>query len=362
MRLRSIDATPLVIPFTTRFAHASASRSETASLWVTVTTDDGVTGQGESCPRPYVTGESVESAGAFVARHRDDLTASVRDLASLDAWAAAHAAEIDAAPAGWCAVELAMLDALGRATGAPLESVLGLPALAGPFRYTAVIGDGDLAHFEQQWARYRAVGFRDVKLKVSGDLDRDAPKLAALAAPGDVRVRLDANNLWRDVDTALAYLTALPAPVFALEEPLAPGDVTSLAIIAARIDTPIILDESATRVAHLRGLPGPPASWIVNVRVSKMGGVQRALDVVRAACAAGHRVIVGAQVGETSLLTRAALPVAEAAGPALVAMEGGFGTLLLTRDVCDPPLMFGAGGRLVVADHPRLARPGLGIA
>ena len=90
--------------------------------------------------------------------------------------------------------------------------------------------------------------------------------------------------------------------------------------------------------------------------------MQRALDVVRAACAAGHRVIVGAQVGETSLLTRAALPVAEAAGPALVAMEGGFGTLLLTRDVCDPPLMFGAGGRLVVADHPRLARPGLGIA
>ena len=50
MRLRAIDATPLVIPFTTRFAHASASRSETASLWVTVTTDDGVTGQGESCP------------------------------------------------------------------------------------------------------------------------------------------------------------------------------------------------------------------------------------------------------------------------------------------------------------------------
>ena len=165
-----------------------------------------------------------------------------------------------------------------------------------------------------------------------------------------------------DPEAALAYLTALPRPIFALEEPLAPGAFAALAGVAARLDTPIVLDESATRVAHLRDLPGPPDRWIVNVRVSKMGGVRRAVAVVRAARAAGHRVIVGAQVGETSLLTRAALPVAAAAGPALVAMEGAFGTLLLARDVCDPPLMFGAGGRLVVADHPRLASPGLGVA
>lgn len=362
MRLASIDAGPLVIPFTTRFSHASATRAETASLWVTATTRDAVTGQGESCPRPYVTGESVESASAFVATHRDDLMASVGDLASLTAWEVAHAAAIDAAPAAWCAVELAILDVLGRTAGVALETLLGLPPLAGPFRYTAVIGDGDLAHFERQWARYRAAGFRDVKLKVSGDRARDLPKLAALAAHEKVRVRLDANNLWPDARTALDYLAALPAPVFAVEEPVAAGDVDALAEVAAQTGTPIVLDESATREEHLRRLPGPADRWIVNVRVSKMGGVRRALRVVRAAVDGGHRVIVGAQVGETSLLTRAALPVAEAAGTALVAMEGAFGTLLLARDVCDPPLMFGAGGLLMLPDHPRLASPGLGIA
>ena len=72
-------------------------------------------------------------------------------------------------------------------------------------------------------------------------------------------------------------------------------------------------------------------------------------------------MIVGAQVGETSLLTRAALTVAQAAGSALFAQEGAFGTFLLTRDVCEPPLMFGAGGVLHVADHPRLTQPGFGI-
>ena len=66
-------------------------------------------------------------------------------------------------------------------------------------------------------------------------------------------------------------------------------------------------------------------------------------------------MIVGAQVGETSLLTRAALTVARAAGDLLVGQEGAFGTLLLERDVCDPPLMFGKAGVLDIADYPSLA-------
>jgi hypothetical protein len=44
-----------------------------------------------------------------------------------------------------------------------------------------------------------------------------------------------------------------------------------------------------------------------------------------------------------------------------VAQEGAFGTFLLTHDVCDPPLMFGAGGVLDVASYPPLQQPGLGI-
>jgi L-Ala-D/L-Glu epimerase len=55
------------------------------------------------------------------------------------------------------------------------------------------------------------------------------------------------------------------------------------------------------------------------------------------------------------------LTIAHAAGDALVAPEGAFGTFLLERDVYDPPLMFGAGGVLDVSAHPMLTRPGLGV-
>jgi L-Ala-D/L-Glu epimerase len=361
MRLESLRFSAPVIPFTTRFRHASAERSETSTVWVTAHTHDGVVGHGESCPRPYVTGETVASAQAFVERLGRDVAADVTSLDTLRAFADAHSAAIDDAPAAWCAIELAVLDTLGQSNGLPLEALLGLPALSGSFAYTAVLGDSEPAIFEQQVTRYLAVGFRDVKLKVSGDAGRDYPRLARLAAVPGVRIRIDANNLWSDIDAAATYVRNAPASLHAVEEPLGPRRVADMATLVDETGVPVVLDESVTRVADLVALGSAPHRWLINVRVSKMGGVLRALDVVAEAGRAGIPVIVGAQVGETSLLTRAALPVAAAAGPNLRGQEGAFGTHLLERDVCDPPLMFGQGGRLDVADHARLARSGLGI-
>ena len=143
-------------------------------------------------------------------------------------------------------------------------------------------------------------------------------------------------------------------------EPLPRHQYDALACLAAELGCPIVLDESLTRVGQLTELAAPSSQWIVNIRVSKMGGLLRSLAVVEAARATGVGVIVGAQVGETSLLTRAGLTVAAAAGGALVAQEGAFGTHLLAEDLCDPPLMFGAGGVLEVSATPSLAASGLG--
>jgi L-alanine-DL-glutamate epimerase-like enolase superfamily enzyme len=361
--LESLAIEPLVIPFTTGFAHAAATRGETSSVVVTATAHGGVTGVGEGCPRPYVTGESIDSALAFFAEHRPSLL-EVGTVDGLRGWMGAHRAAIDANPAAWCAIELALLDAFGHAAAMPLEALVGVAPLDGAFRYSAVLGDMSPEAFGATAAQYHAVGMHDLKVKLSGDLARDRAKLATLAAiAAPLRIRVDANALWPEADAAVAFLRALETPLTAVEEPLAPaGRLGGLAAVADALELPVILDESLARADAIAALRPPATRWIVNVRVSKMGGVLRSLAVVEAARAAGVRVIVGAQVGETSRLTRAALAVAQAARDVLVAQEGAFGTRLLTRDVCDPPLMFGAGGRLTVADHPRLLAPGLGMA
>ena len=335
----------LTIPFRQRFSHASASRDATASVWVTATTRAGHTGYGEACPREYVTGETLASARAFFDTVRTEVLAAIHDAATLRAWISANAGRIDTAPAAWCAIELAVIDALARDAGQTAEAWLMLPETSGEFRYSAVLGDAPPDAFAATFARYHAMGFSDYKLKLSGDLARDRTKLTVLANPVVVRLRLDANNLWGDADAAIAYLKALAAPAFAIEEPLAVAQTDELPRVARALDLAVILDESLTRADQLATLDSS-VRWIANLRISKLGGVVRSLAVLAAAQAHGIGVIVGAQVGETSLLTRASLTVARAAGESLLAQEGAFGTQLLQGDVCAPSLMFGVGGRL----------------
>ena len=92
-----------------------------------------------------------------------------------------------------------------------------------------------------------------------------------------------------------------------------------------------------------------------------MGGLLRSLAVLGAAHAAGISIIVGAQVGETSVLTRAGLVVARAAAGGLFAQEGAFGTHLLQTDVAHPPLMFGPAGVLDADAYGLSGRVGWGL-
>ena len=362
-RIRSLDLRRLHIPFTVAFRHASAERSETSSLWAQAVSQSGTTGCGESCPRSYVTGETLDTAEAFLSRHEAAVCSEIVDLASLRSWMASNARELDANPAAWCAIELALLDVLAKDDGQTVEAFLSLPDLQGRFFYTAVFGDASQQVFQATADQYRRLGFTDFKLKLSGDLDRDRAKLAIMRRwePRSVRVRVDANNLWGDAAEAISFLRALDYPFFAIEEPLGPNQYEELVRVADALDCKIILDESFLRIGQLAMLRRTPARWLVNLRVSKMGGLLRSLAVVEAARQSRIGLVVGAQVGETSLLTRAALTVARAAGDALVAQEGAFGTRLLAHDVCDPPLMFGDGGVLDVATFPWLRRPGLGL-
>lgn len=343
LRLRELR-----IPFRASFRHAAAERAETSSLLVEARTADHI-GYGESCPRPYVTAETIETARQFFTRHEPGLRGQITDLETLEQWSEKHRLEIDRNPAAWCALELALLDGLARERAVTVEALLGLPPLRSTFRYSAVVGDGSSQVFQAIAERYRAYGLSDFKIKLGGDFTRDREKVELLRGwpAQSVRVRADANNLWRTADEAIEFLRLLQYPFYAIEEPVQVNAYEDLARVSATLQAGVILDESFLRIEQLADLARlHDTPWIVNVRVSKMGGLLRSLRVVQAAAAAGIGVVVGAQVGETSLLTRAALIVAQAAGPGLIAQEGAFGTFLLERDPATPSLMFGEAGRL----------------
>ncbi len=363
MKIASLTLRRLRIPFRVSFTHAAAERDVTQSALVIARSEAGITGWGEGCPRDYVTGESDASVAAFFSKHRDDIAAAITDLSSLRQWSQAHRQDIDSNPAGWCTIELALLDLIARHNGQSVEALLGLPPLSGPFVYSAVLGATAKHPFTETLHRYQQLGMRDYKVKLSGDAERDRANLAVLRSAGiaPARVRADANNAWARFDVALGYLESLDFPFAAIEEPLGPGQLDDLAKLAAALATRIVLDESLVREDQLEALPGAPGPWIVNLRISKMGGLLRSLEVASRCRDLGLALIVGAQVGETSLLTRAALIVAQAAPDIVIAQEGAFGTMLLESDAMEPSLMFGIEGKLDVASSRLDRSPGFGL-
>ena len=361
MNIKDITFNSLEIPFRVEFKHASASRNVTSAAWV-VARSEQHTGYGESCPREYVTGETMESVKLFFETHKDNLQDIIGSLASLQTWSLEHRNEIDQNPAAWCAIELALLDVLAREADQSIEQLLGLPGLSGEFQYTAVLGDNKIEQFAQQVDQYAAMGFKDYKIKLSGDLEKDKEKLHCLAgAKADARIRLDANNLWQQASGAIAYLNSLDIELFAIEEPLSANDYDGLREVTNTEKTKIILDESFLREEQFALIKDDPANWIINLRVSKMGGLLRSLKVALMARSYGIGIIIGAQVGETSLLTRSALTVANANRDILIAQEGAYGTILLEKDICQPPLMFGKGGRIAQDQLNHIGYRGFGL-
>ena len=356
MRIVRISVFKFPVPFKVVFRHASASRDRAENLIVAAYANDGTVGYGEGCPRDYVTGETTASGLDSIRRHAESLVADVADLAGLRTWIVDHTDDIDRNPAAFCAVETALLDLFGRVSGKCIEELVEIPRPETAFKYSAVLGNAPHLAYLWQLRRYRRRGFDDFKVKLSGDARRDGRKLGALETTE--RVRVDANNLWPSPDDCIRHLARLPRKVFAVEEPLAAGDLEGFRAVGEATDARIVLDESLVRIEQLDTLADPDR-WIVNIRVSKMGGILRSMAVARQASRLGVGIIVGCQVGETSLLTRAAMPVMQAAGDNLVAAEGAFGTYLLRRDLTTPCLMFGHGGRLGPDQVP--GGPGFGL-
>jgi L-alanine-DL-glutamate epimerase-like enolase superfamily enzyme len=249
---------------------------------------------------------------------------------------------------------MAMLDLLSRERVCTVEKLLGLDDGKLCSRYTAVLGDGKKRKYTRMVEQYLIRGILDFKIKLSGNLERDIEKLDILeelsaqhhAKP--IRVRLDANNLWKDrCDEAIEYTIMLEVGrIFAMEEPVQAKNAEDISRFSTATGIPVILDESLCVLDDLSLYRNVAGKFIANIKVSKVGGIMRALKMIEELKKLRWPVIIGCHVGETSLLTRAALVISAAAGDSLIAHEGAFGDYLVKQEPVNPMLKFGQEGML----------------
>ena len=353
-RVQSINVYQLRIPFHQSFHHALQSREESDAVIVKITGSDGRSGYGESLPRSYVTGETTES---MVARIREQLAPKLFGVSFAPGWETLEylqgampewtktdngAGNVIAWNAAFCAVELALLDWSLRADHCALADLL--PPARPEVVYSGVISADAPADAAALAKRMAGLGLRQIKVKVGDDDDFARLEAVRKAAGDDVELRADANAAWTAQEAVDNLQRLAKFNLRSVEQPVAAGDLAGMKQVRDRCGIPVMADESLVTLEQARRLVELHACDYFNIRLSKCGGIAGSLAIAKLAQDAGIRIQVGAQVGETGILSAAGRTFA-AHLPALASAEGSFGTWLLAEDVTFENVAFGLGGR-----------------
>jgi L-Ala-D/L-Glu epimerase len=365
IRITSFDILKVNLPFRRPFRHAAAERAVSDSVFLKCTTDSGAVGYGESLPRRYVTGETVDSTYTllrdqilpqlvgkqFETYEQVEAFLSTCDGKAPSDWVAADIPQC----AAWCAVDLALLDTFGRAFNRRVGSIEDGGSLSHT-RFSGVLSAERGLKLVKLCLLFRAFRFRQVKVKVGRQDCVSAIKMARRFLGRKIDIRADANMAW-DLPHALDVMQDMARfGIHSFEQPLRAEALDEMAQIVHETGLDVMADESLNDSDSLRQLIEKKACRAVNVRISKCGGLIASVRRCREARQAGLVVQIGCQVGESSLLSAAQLALL-AQVPDVTYVEGCFGRLLLREDVARPILQFGYGGR---PPRPTLG-PGLGV-
>ncbi len=359
MKITCADILTVEIPMRFAVCHALAERRTAQNVLVAVRDESGNVGWGECCPRPYVTGETVDSV-------KNELAAVVLpkllglEFTDLNELAAALTLMLDDLrrdqQAAFCASELALLDLAGKVWGVSAGSVLG-PVLTEQIRYSGVIAAGDLEAVSEYVNLIKGFGVPEIKVKMGQSLDLN---LAILEKVRELlgeacNLRIDANGAWSD-DEALRQLEAMEDyRLVGVEQPVPAGDLEGMRRVTAAGLVPVVADESLCSLQDAEALIDAGACDIFNVRVSKCGGLINVGRIHQRAREAGLRCQLGAQVGETGLLSVAGRHYATRC-PNVLWFEGSYGGLQLEDEITEPDSTLGPDGWA-----PALDTPGLGV-
>ncbi len=240
---------------------------------VGVETECGLTGFGEVCPLgPFYLPAYAEGVRAGVRELAPHLLGmNPRELGVLNR-------RMDAALKGHpyvkSGIDIACWDLLGKATGLPVCELMG-GRFGEHVRLYRAISQMPPEAMARNIAGYRDQGYTRFQLKVGGDPDQDIERIRAaraILAPEE-RLVADANTGWTQHEAMRVVRAVRDLDVY-IEQPCETYE-ECLAVRRAT-DHPFVLDENIDSLQMLLRAKADLAMDVVNLKISKLGGLTKA--------------------------------------------------------------------------------------
>ncbi len=243
------------------------------STLVCVETDEGLVGWGEVCPLgPFYLPAYAGGVRAGVQELGPHLIGE--DPRELDRLNLLMDGALQGHPYVKSGIDVACWDILGQACGQPVCTLLGGRYGEDFVLYRAISQEAPDA-MAAKVAGYRAEGYRRFQLKVGGDPDVDVERIRAVRAalePGD-KLIADANTGWL-AHEALRVVRAVRDIDVYIEQPCTSYE--ECLTVRQHTDHPFILDEVIDGIEPLMQGWVDRAMDVVNIKISKLGGLTRA--------------------------------------------------------------------------------------
>lgn len=361
MKINKINIYKLLLPFSGEFIHSLRKRSSVNNIVVEIITDQKeIIGYGEGAPRSYVTGETQESAadGTRYLINNYPFSWELNDIAQIWGFVDSLPYEKDH-NSSICALEMALLDTLARKQSRPVTGYCPSCFSTDTIHYGAAIPLGSGKRVKEIYRLINEMKVKKLRLKMGKDLKENTDKIETVKRMfgDDCDLRIDVNGAWNR-ELAFAHIPLIKrSKVKVIEQPMPPDDldISEFADEMQKCGVIMMADELACTKSDVERIINDGHYKMINVRLSKCGGLRRSLDIIELIRSKGISFQIGCQLGESGILSAAGRALCLLCRDA-VYYDGSYDPFLLKENITTKDVSFGVGGKA-----GPLEGPGLGV-
>jgi len=349
MKIKNITVWKEDLELTRPYTIAYETISSVENLFVSLETENGITGIGAGSPSEEVTGESISSCEKTLNNSLESIL-SGKDIRYSRLLLNNLNTVLSDTPAAMAAVDIALHDLVAKTMGLPLTDILGRVHESLPTSIT--IGIMPVKETLEEAREYLANGFSILKIKTGLDVEEDIERILKLneAFKQTIRMRVDANQGYGINELNHFYEKTSDLVEF-IEQPLAAGDLSAMRSLPEHIRHISAADESLLRPESTIDLLTQPQPFgIFNIKLMKCGGIAPGMEIATMAGHAGIDLMWGCM--DESIVSIAGALHAALASRATKYLDLD-GSLDLARDIVSGGFIM-ENGWLKTTDQPGL--------